>query len=62
MGIHLIGVTFPEFPYDALRGIIPANRVRTLAIRAFAKIFEKVDLIVTSTSGPSNQVAVTNLA
>jgi Asp-tRNA(Asn)/Glu-tRNA(Gln) amidotransferase A subunit family amidase len=39
---------------------IQANRARTLAIRAFAKLFEKVDVIVTPTSGPSGQVAVTN--
>jgi Asp-tRNA(Asn)/Glu-tRNA(Gln) amidotransferase A subunit family amidase len=39
---------------------IQANRARTLAIRAFAKLFEQVDVIVTPTSGPSNQVAVTN--
>jgi Asp-tRNA(Asn)/Glu-tRNA(Gln) amidotransferase A subunit family amidase len=104
MGVQLIPVTFPEFPYDAMCGIInaesaaafdsltlsgrdklltqasgsswpntwraarfypaveyiQANRARTLAIRAFAKLFEQVDVIVTPTSGPSNQVAVTN--
>jgi len=36
-------------------------RARTLAIEAFAKVFEKVDVIVTPTNGPSNQVTVTNL-
>jgi Asp-tRNA(Asn)/Glu-tRNA(Gln) amidotransferase A subunit family amidase len=104
MGVQLIPVTFPEFPYEAMRGIInaesaaafdsltltgrdklltqasgsswpnswraaryypaveyiQANRARELAIRAFAKLFEQVDIIVTPTSGPSNQVAVTN--
>jgi Asp-tRNA(Asn)/Glu-tRNA(Gln) amidotransferase A subunit family amidase len=104
MGVHLIPVAFPEFPYDAMRGIINAEsaaafdsltltgrdkllvkasgsswpntwraarfypaveylqcmRVRELAIREFAKLFEQVDIIVTPTSGPSNQVAVTN--
>ncbi len=39
---------------------IQAMRARELAIRAFAKFFEQVDIIVTPTSGPSNQVAVTN--
>jgi Asp-tRNA(Asn)/Glu-tRNA(Gln) amidotransferase A subunit family amidase len=104
MGVQLIPVAFPEFPYDAMRGIINAEsaaafdsltltgrdkllteasgsswpnswraarlypaveyiqtmRVRELAIRAFAKLFAEVDVIVTPTSGPSNQVAVTN--
>ena len=104
MGVELIPVTFPEYPYDALRNIInveaaaafdwltltgrdkllteasgaswpatwrtarfypavefiQANRVRELAIRSFAELFSKVDVIVTPTSGPSNQVAVTN--
>ena len=104
MGIELIPVSFPEYPYDALRNIInveaaaafdwltltgrdkllteasgsswpnswraarfypavefiQANRVRELAIRSFARLFEQVDLIVAPTSGPSNQVAVTN--
>ncbi len=104
MGVQLIPVAFPEFPYDAMRGIInaesaaafdwltltgrdkpltdasgsswpntwrgarfypaveyiQANRARELAIRAFAKLYEQVDVIVTPTSGPSNQVAVTN--
>ncbi len=36
-------------------------RARTLAIRAFAKVFEQVDVIVTPTTGVSNQVTVTNL-
>src|SRR6202000_2283856 len=40
---------------------IQTMRVRTLAIRAFAKGFEQVDVIVTPTTGPSNQVTVTNL-
>ncbi|GAC1415599.1 MAG: amidase [Acidobacteriaceae bacterium] len=39
---------------------IQAMRARELAIRAFAKLFEQVDIIVTPTSGPSNQVVVTN--
>jgi Asp-tRNA(Asn)/Glu-tRNA(Gln) amidotransferase A subunit family amidase len=39
---------------------IQAMRARELAIRAFAKLYEQVDVIVTPTSGPSNQVAVTN--
>lgn len=104
MGVTLIPVAFPDFPYDAMRGIINAEsaaafdwltltgrdkllsdasgsswpntwrsarvypaveyiqnmRARELAIRAFAKLFDQVDVIVTPTSGPSNQVAVTN--
>ena len=40
---------------------IQTMRARTLAIAAFGKLFEQVDVIVTPTSGPSNQVAVTNL-
>ncbi len=104
MGVQLIPVVFPDFPYDAMRGIINAEsaaafdsltltgrdkllteasgstwpnswraarvypaveyiqtmRARELAIRAFAKLFAQVDVIVTPTSGPSNQVAVTN--
>jgi Asp-tRNA(Asn)/Glu-tRNA(Gln) amidotransferase A subunit family amidase len=104
MGVTLIPVEFPKFPYDALRSIINAEsaaafdwltltgrdkllsersgsswpnswraarfypaveyiqsmRVREMAIRAFAKLFAEVDIIVTPTSGPSNQVAVTN--
>jgi len=104
MGVQLIPVAFPDFPYDAMRGIINAEaaaafdsltltgrdqllsdasgsswpntwraarlypaveyiqtmRVRELAIRAFAKLFDQVDVIVTPTSGPSNQVSVTN--
>jgi Asp-tRNA(Asn)/Glu-tRNA(Gln) amidotransferase A subunit family amidase len=104
MGVTLIPVEFPKFPYDAFRGIInvesaaafdwltltgrdkllsdrsgsswpnswraarfypaveyiQAMRVRELVIRAFAKLFDQVDVIVTPTSGPSNQVAVTN--
>lgn len=104
MGVTLIPVAIPKFPYDLMRNIyniegaaafedmtlsgrdkilyersqssyanafrtmhffpaveyVQANRVRTLAIRAMAKIFEQVDVIVTPTSG-SNQVTVTNL-
>jgi Asp-tRNA(Asn)/Glu-tRNA(Gln) amidotransferase A subunit family amidase len=104
MGIELIPVTFPKYPYDAFRGIIntesaaafdwltltgrdkllsersgsswpnswraarfipaveyiQAMRVRELVIRDFAKLYDKVDIIVAPTSGPSNQVAVTN--
>jgi Asp-tRNA(Asn)/Glu-tRNA(Gln) amidotransferase A subunit family amidase len=104
MGVKLIPVSFPEFPYDALRNIInvesaaafdwltltgrdklltdasgstwpnswriarfypaveyiQATRIRELIIRSFAKIFDEVDIIVTPTSGPSNQVSVTN--
>ena len=104
MGVQLVPVAFPDFPYDAMRGIINAEsaaafdsltltgrdkllteasgstwpnswrvarvypaveyiqtmRARELAIRAFAKLFAEVDVIVTPTSGPSNQVAVTN--
>jgi Asp-tRNA(Asn)/Glu-tRNA(Gln) amidotransferase A subunit family amidase len=104
MGVKLIPVAFPEFPWDAMRGIINAEsaaafdsltltgrdkllfeasgsswpntwraarlypaveyiqtmRARELAIRAFAKLFAEVDVIVTPTSGPSNQVAITN--
>jgi Asp-tRNA(Asn)/Glu-tRNA(Gln) amidotransferase A subunit family amidase len=105
MGVNLIPVEIPPFPYDAMRSIytiegaaafddltisgkdkllyeasqsawpnsfraerffpaveyIQAMRVRTLAIRAFAKVFEQVDVIVTPTTGLSNQVTVTNL-
>jgi Asp-tRNA(Asn)/Glu-tRNA(Gln) amidotransferase A subunit family amidase len=105
MGVQLIPVEIPKFPYDAMRTIyttegaaafqemtlsgrdkilyersqssyangfrvanfypaveyIQANRARTLAIRAFAKVFEQVDVIVTPTTGASNQVTVTNL-
>ncbi len=105
MGITLIPVEIPKFPYDAMRSIytiegaaafdwltltgkdkllaersqsnwpnafraarfypaveyINAMRVRTLAIQAFAKVFDQVDVIVTPTSGPSEQVTVTNL-
>jgi Asp-tRNA(Asn)/Glu-tRNA(Gln) amidotransferase A subunit family amidase len=46
---------FPAVEY------IQIMRARTLAIREFARVFEKVDLIVTPTTGPSNQVTVTNL-
>jgi len=104
MGVQLVPVVFPDFPYDAMRGIINAEsaaafdsltltgrdkllteasgstwpnswrvarvypaveyiqtmRARELAIRGFAKLFAQVDVIVTPTSGPSNQVAVTN--
>jgi Asp-tRNA(Asn)/Glu-tRNA(Gln) amidotransferase A subunit family amidase len=105
MGVQLIPVEIPKFPYDVMRNIyniegaaafddmtlsgrdkilfarsqsayanaFRANRfypaveylqdmrARTLAIQAFAKVFQQVDLIVTPTSGPSNQVTVTNL-
>jgi Asp-tRNA(Asn)/Glu-tRNA(Gln) amidotransferase A subunit family amidase len=105
MGVDLIPVEIPKFPYDAMRTIyttegaaafeemtlsgrdkilyersqssyangfrtahfypaveyIQANRARTLAIRALAKVYEKVDIIVTPTTGASNQVTVTNL-
>ena len=105
MGVELIPVEIPKFPYDSMRTIymtegaaafeemtlsgrdkilyarsqssyangfraahfypaveyIQANRARTLAIRALAKVFEQVDVIVTPTSGASNQVTVTNL-
>jgi Asp-tRNA(Asn)/Glu-tRNA(Gln) amidotransferase A subunit family amidase len=105
MGVKLIPVEIPKFPYDAMRSIytiegaaafadltesgrdkllaersqstwpnafraerfypaveyIQTMRARTLAIQALAKVFEQVDLIVTPTSGPSNQVTVTNL-
>lgn len=105
MGVQLIPVEIPKFPYDAMRTIyttegaaafeemtlsgrdrilyersqssyangfrsahfypaveyIQANRARTLAIRALAKVYEQVDIIVTPTTGSSNQVTVTNL-
>jgi Asp-tRNA(Asn)/Glu-tRNA(Gln) amidotransferase A subunit family amidase len=105
MGVELIPVEIPKFPYDAMRTIyttegaaafeemtlsgadkilyersqssyansfrashfypaveyIQANRARTLAIRALAKVYEQVDVIVTPTTGSSNQVTVTNL-
>lgn len=105
MGVQLIPVEIPKFPYDAMRTIyttegaaafedmtlsgrdkilyersqssyansfrashfypaveyIQANRARSLAIRALAKIYEQVDIIVTPTTGTSNQVTVTNL-
>jgi Asp-tRNA(Asn)/Glu-tRNA(Gln) amidotransferase A subunit family amidase len=104
MGVELIPVAFPKYPYDAFRGIINAEsaaafdsltltgrdkllseasgsswpnswraarfypaveyiqamRARELVIRDFAKLFAQVDVIVTPTSGPSNQVSVTN--
>jgi Asp-tRNA(Asn)/Glu-tRNA(Gln) amidotransferase A subunit family amidase len=104
MGVTLIPVEIPKFPYDLMRDIyniegaaafeemtlsgrdkilyersqsgyanafrtahlfpaveyIQANRARTLAIRAMAKVFDQVDVIVTPTNG-SNQVTVTNL-
>jgi Asp-tRNA(Asn)/Glu-tRNA(Gln) amidotransferase A subunit family amidase len=104
MGVQLIPVEFPKFPYDAFRGIINAEsaaafdwltltgrdkllseasgstwpnswrvarftpaveyiqamRARELVIRAFATLYEQVDIIVCPTSGPSNQVSVTN--
>ena len=40
---------------------IQTMRARTLAIRAFARVFEQIDVIVVPTSGASNQVTVTNL-
>jgi Asp-tRNA(Asn)/Glu-tRNA(Gln) amidotransferase A subunit family amidase len=105
MGVNLIPVEIPKFPYDAMRAAytiegaaafddltisgrdkllyeasqspwpnsfraerfypaveyIQIMRARTLAIRAFAKVFDEVDIIVTPTTGPSNQVTVTNL-
>jgi len=104
MGVELIPVELPKFPYDAMRTLlnvegaaafdwltltgkdqllidhgdstwpntfraarfypaveyIQCMRARTLAIAAFGKLFEQVDVIVTPTSGPSNQVTVTN--
>lgn len=104
MGVELIPVSFPELPWESMRGIIAAEsaaafdsltltgrdkllsdasgstwpntwraahfypaveyiqamRARELGIRAFAKLFAEVDIIVTPTSGPSNQVAITN--
>jgi Asp-tRNA(Asn)/Glu-tRNA(Gln) amidotransferase A subunit family amidase len=104
MGVTLIPVAFPKYPYDAFRSIIntesaaafdwltltgrdkllsersgsswpnswraarfipaveyiQAMRARELVIRDFAKLYDKVDIIVAPTSGPSNQVAVTN--
>ena len=104
MGVQLIPVAFPKYPYDAFRGIInvesaaafdwltltgkdkllsersgsswpntwraarfypaveyvQAMRARELVIRDFAKLYEQVDIVVAPTSGPSNQVAVTN--
>lgn len=105
MGVPLIPVEIPKFPYDAMRSIytvegaaafddltlsgrdkllyaasqsawpsafraarfypaveyIQTMRARTLAIAALAKVFAQVDIIVTPTTGPSNQVTVTNL-
>jgi Asp-tRNA(Asn)/Glu-tRNA(Gln) amidotransferase A subunit family amidase len=105
MGIELIPVEIPKFPYDVMRSTftiegaaafddltltgrdkllfersqstwpnsfraerfypaveyIQIQRARTLAIRAFAKLFDEVDVIVTPTTGPSGQVTVTNL-
>ena len=105
MGVQLIPIEIPKFPYDVMRSTytiegaaafddltltgrdkllyersqsiwpsafraerfypaveyIQIQRARTLAIRAFAKVFEKVDVIVAPTTGPSNQVTVTNL-
>jgi Asp-tRNA(Asn)/Glu-tRNA(Gln) amidotransferase A subunit family amidase len=104
MGVTLIPVELPKFPYDAMRTLlnvegaaafdwltltgkdkllfergestwpntfraarfypaveyIQCMRARTLAIAAFGTLFEQVDVIVTPTSGPSNQVTVTN--
>lgn len=104
MGVQLIPVEFPKFPYDAFRGIINAEsaaafdwltltgrdkllseasgsnwpnswraarfypaveyiqamRAREMVIREFAKLYAQVDIIVAPTSGPSNQVSVTN--
>lgn len=105
MGVQLIPVEMPKFPWDAMRSIytiegaaafeemtlsgrdkilyarsqssyangfrsahfypaveyIQSMRARELAIRAFAKMFEQVDVIVTPTTGPANQVTATNL-
>jgi Asp-tRNA(Asn)/Glu-tRNA(Gln) amidotransferase A subunit family amidase len=105
MGVNLIPVEIPKFPYDVMRTIyttegaaafddmtrsgrdkilyeksqssyangfrvarfypaveyIQCMRARTLAIRALAKVFEQVDIIVTPTTAESNQVTVTNL-
>ncbi len=105
MGVTLIPVEIPRFPYDAMRSIyttegaaafndltlsgrdkllyeasqstwpnafraarfypaveyIQTMRARTLAIQAFAGVFRQVDVVVCPTSGPSNQVTVTNL-
>ena len=105
MGVQLIPVEIPKFPYDVMRSTytiegaaafddltltgrdkllyersqsiwpnafradrfypaveyIQIQRARTLAIRAFAKVFAEVDIIVTPTTGPSGQVTVTNL-
>lgn len=104
MGVNLIPVAFPKFPYEAFRSIInvesaaafdsltltgrdklltersgsmwpnswraarfypaveyiQAMRARELVIREFAKLYEQVDIVVAPTSGPSNQVAITN--
>jgi len=104
MGVNLIPVELPKFPYDAMRTLlnvegaaafdwltltgkdqllidhggstwpntfraarfypaveyIQCMRARTLAIAAFGELFQRVDVIVTPTSGPSNQVTVTN--
>jgi Asp-tRNA(Asn)/Glu-tRNA(Gln) amidotransferase A subunit family amidase len=103
MGVTLIPVSLPKFPYDAMHSIlnveaaaafeyltlngrdkllsehggsawpntwraahfypaieyIQANRARALAIGAFGKLFEQVDIIATPTGG-SNQVTITN--
>lgn len=40
---------------------IQSMRARYLAIKAFAKVFDEVDIIVAPTTGPSQQVNVTNL-
>jgi Asp-tRNA(Asn)/Glu-tRNA(Gln) amidotransferase A subunit family amidase len=40
---------------------LQSMRARYLAIQSFAKIFDQVDLIVAPTTGPSQQVNVTNL-
>jgi Asp-tRNA(Asn)/Glu-tRNA(Gln) amidotransferase A subunit family amidase len=105
MGVQLIPVEIPKFPWDIMRTIyttegaaafeemtlsgrdkilydrsqssyansfrtahffpaveyIQANRARTLAIRALAEVYQQVDIIVTPTTGASNQVTVTNL-
>ncbi len=105
MGVQLIPVEIPKFPYDVMRSTytiegaaafddltltgrdkllydasqstwpnafraerfypaveyIQIQRARTLAIRAMAKVFDQVDVIVTTTTGPSGQVTVTNL-
>lgn len=106
MGVRLVPVEVPEFPYDAMRIILSAeaaaafdeltrggrdaelvqqgpfawantfrvsrfipavdyvnaNRLRTLAIRAWNRLFEEVDVIVTPTTyAGTSQLVATNL-